>query len=304
MSMGAHPQTLKDALALAEVLAKSDLVPKEFRGNAANIVLAFQLGAELGLAPMQALQSIAVINGRPSIWGDGMLALVMSSGKLEDFSETFDAKTNTATCTAKRVGVSRVVTRTFSEADARKAGLWTKQGPWTNYSGRMLQMRARTFTLRDLFADVLRGITSVEEARDIGALDPIPPELVPMPTRKSEAVASESEPEPGTTEAESVDDAPEPAAPAGDLADALGGASDIPTTEWNWQKPVTITEVVEGNTGGAMIGTSRAKTFTRKPDVIAVAKAALANKSSVLMMCEPVPSFAAAPWRVLAIEEA
>jgi hypothetical protein len=123
-----------------------------------------------------------------------------------------------------------------------------------------------------------------------------------MPTRKS-TPAKEPAPTP-IVEAEPVEAAPEPDAPAGDLADALGGASDIPTTEWNWQKPVTITEVVEGNTGGAMIATSRAKTFTRKPDVIAVAKAALANKSSVLMMCEPVPSFAAAPWRVLAIEEA
>lgn len=71
-----------------------------------------------------------------------------------------------AVCVAVRQGASAVTAR-FSVADAKKAGLWGKQGPWQQYPARMLQLRARGFALRDAFPDVLRGIISAEEARDM-----------------------------------------------------------------------------------------------------------------------------------------
>ena len=61
-----------------------------------------QWGAEIGLQPLQAMQNIAVINGRPSLWGDAVLALVRSSGLLEQFEET--QTEDMATCTVKRKG--------------------------------------------------------------------------------------------------------------------------------------------------------------------------------------------------------
>src|SRR5208337_216254 len=53
-----------------------------------------------------------------------------------------------------------------SIADAKLAGLWNKEGPWRTYPKRMLKMRARGFTLRDGFADKLKGLKSVEELHD------------------------------------------------------------------------------------------------------------------------------------------
>jgi len=50
--------------------------------------------------------------------------------------------------------------------DAKRAGLWAKQGPWTAYPKRMMQMRARGFALRDAFPDVLKGMITAEEAQD------------------------------------------------------------------------------------------------------------------------------------------
>jgi len=58
------------------------------------------------------------------------------------------------------------VTRSFSMVDATKANLANKEGPWRSYPGRMRQMRARGFALRDSFADVLKGISIAEEAMD------------------------------------------------------------------------------------------------------------------------------------------
>jgi hypothetical protein len=72
----------------------------------------------------------------------------------------------TAVCEAKRQGYPAPTTVRFSVADAKKAGLWGKSGPWTQYPSRMLQLRARGFALRNAFADALRGLVTAEEAQD------------------------------------------------------------------------------------------------------------------------------------------
>jgi hypothetical protein len=158
------PRTFDEAQQFAKMLAQSDLVPKDYKGKAGNVMVAIQMGAELGLSPMQAIQNIAVINGRPSLWGDAMLALVLAHPECDDVQETDDG--NTATCTVLRKGRKPVV-RTFSVEDAKQAGLAGKDGPWRNYPKRMRQMRARAFALRDAFADVMRGLHVAEEAQDI-----------------------------------------------------------------------------------------------------------------------------------------
>lgn len=158
------PQSFEDAVRFADLVCKSDLVPKDYKNNPGNVLVAVQMGAEIGLAPLQAIQNIAVINGRPSVWGDAALALVRASSLCEYVTEKVD--NGTATCVAKRRGESEPIVRTFSEADAKRAGLWGKQGPWTQYPQRMLQLRARAFALRDGFPDVLRGLSVAEEVRD------------------------------------------------------------------------------------------------------------------------------------------
>lgn len=170
---GFAPTNLTEAIEFSKMLATSSMVPKQYQNKAEDVLVACQWGYELGLAPMQALQNIAVINGRPSVYGDAAMALVQASPVCEDISETIegDGTANpVAVCTAKRKGRAPVVAR-FSVDDAKRAGLWGKQGPWTQYPKRMLQMRARGFALRDAFPDVLKGLITQEEARDIPADD-------------------------------------------------------------------------------------------------------------------------------------
>ncbi|MDI2594993.1 hypothetical protein POF45_26740 [Pseudomonas sp. 681] len=158
------PQNIEEALKFADFLSASDIVPKDFQRKPANILVAVQWGMELGLQPMQAMQSIAVINGRPSLWGDAVIALIRSSPLCEYVYESDDGET--ATCRVKRVGEDEQF-RTFSMTDAKAAGLAGKQGPWSQYPKRMRQMRARSFALRDVFPDVLRGMPMAEEVQDI-----------------------------------------------------------------------------------------------------------------------------------------
>jgi len=160
------PKDLDEAMRFADMLAGSSIVPKDYIGKPGNCLVAIQWGMELGLQPMQAMQSIAVINGRPSLWGDAMLALVKAHPAFEWIKEECDG--SVAICTIKRRGEPEVV-QSFSMEEAKRAGLTGKAGPWTQYPKRMLQMRARGFALRDAFPDALRGVVSAEEARDTPA---------------------------------------------------------------------------------------------------------------------------------------
>lgn len=162
-SFDLSPRNFDEALRLADYLANSTLVPKDFKGNAGNCLIAIQWGMEVGLKPMQALQNIAVINGRPSLWGDAVIALVRASPLCEYVTETDDG--HTATCRVKRRGQPEEV-RTFSMDDAKLAGLSGKDGPWRQYPKRMRQMRARAFACRDVFPDVLKGMPVAEEIMD------------------------------------------------------------------------------------------------------------------------------------------
>ena len=164
-------QTMNDAKQFGDLVAASEFAPKDFRGKGDSCVLAIQFGAEIGLSPMQALQSIAVVNGRPSIYGDAALAVVKASPLCEYVTETVEGEGDrmVATCTAQRRGDPSPTVRQFSVADAKQAQLWGKAGPWIQYARRMLQMRARGFCLRDCFPDVLKGLVTAEEAQDYPA---------------------------------------------------------------------------------------------------------------------------------------
>lgn len=178
-------QTWEEIERFAEKAARSGMVPKDFIGKPDAICIAIQMGSELGLPPMQSLQNIAVVNGRPSIWGDAMPALCRASGMMRGMREWHEGEGDNLTfyCEAYRKDDQNPILGSFSVADAKKANLWKTEpkvtkhgrdgpyqvdsGPWYSYPHRMLQMRARGFCLRDAFPDVLRGLISAEEAADI-----------------------------------------------------------------------------------------------------------------------------------------
>lgn len=160
-----HPNTLEEAIKTSELLAASGLCPVAYKGKPGDIVIAINYGQEIGLKTMASLRNIAVINGKPCLYGDGMLAVCRQSSSFESIEETYDDKTMTYTCMVCRKNEPAFI-NSFSVADAKTAGLWGKPGPWTTYPKRMLQFRARGFTLRDAFPDLLSGIIIAEEAQD------------------------------------------------------------------------------------------------------------------------------------------
>ena len=241
---GFAPATITEAMEFSKMLSESAMVPRAYQGKPQDIMVCVQWGYEIGLAPMQALQNIAVINGKPSVYGDAAMALVQASPVCEDIEEYFEGEGTPnpiAVCVAKRKGRKPVVAK-FSVEDAKRAGLWGKQGPWTAYPKRMMQMRARGFALRDAFPDVLKGLITAEEAqdypdeakpkqpRDITPRNPLdmvaPPVAIPQQTSDpvviEQAFAQDAEAEELATKQEPVEEFRQ------QLADAGVEVVDIP----------------------------------------------------------------------------
>ncbi len=238
------PTNMKEAMEFAGLLAKSDIVPKDYQGKPGNVLVAIQWGMEIGLQPMQAMQNIAVINGRPSIWGDAMIALVRACPAFEYINETQTDRE--ATCVIKRKGEPEAI-RTFSMDDAKRAGLLGKSGPWTQYPKRMMQMRARSWALRDVFPDVLKGMICAEEALDSGPRDvtPVTRAAATLERIKQSKQEPAPEPQPDTTAMDACLDA---IARCGDLDQLRAAAKGFPATLTDDQKATVAAAYAERKT--------------------------------------------------------
>jgi hypothetical protein len=164
----------------SEIVVKSKCCPENW-GDQATAFIALQAGSEVGLSLAQTMQSVYVIGRRPALYGDAPLGLCMASGKFDfsQFCETWDDAKKLASCTACRIG-GKPVTHTFSLADAERAGLPRRNPNYHTYPQRMCPRRARAWTLRDVFPDVLMGLAIREDVED----DIIDVKAMPVPSNE------------------------------------------------------------------------------------------------------------------------
>lgn len=176
------PDSLEGMFRLAGMYAAANLVPKSLEGRSpeetrSRVCVAIEAGMGVGLTPNQALQYVMVVNQRPCLWGDAPLALVRRSPWCVGVTEGIEGLDDQGNLTPRSVAVCvavrrkpdntiETIERRFSAADAATAGLKGKNGPWSNYPKRMMQLRARAFALRDAFPDVILGLGIAEEYDD------------------------------------------------------------------------------------------------------------------------------------------
>ena len=221
------PQNLDEAFRLAQALARSgDMVPKHYQGQPEAAMAAIIRGMEVGLAPMQALASIAVINGRPTLWGDAMGALVQRAGHTIDVDYEGAGDNLTAVATLTRGDTGKKIVRRFSMADAKRAGLAGKPGPWQQYPQRMIAHRARSWAVRDGAADALMGLQVAEEVSDYGP--DAARDVTPSAPRRGGAIYRTPEPETDEIlEAAPIDRTPSAEDLARAEAEALSAARNL-----------------------------------------------------------------------------
>lgn len=218
------PRSLQEAKEYGAMIANSSFAPKAYRGRPEDVVLAIQMGLELGLKPMQSVQSIAVINGVPSAWGQGLLGLIQSSEVCDYIMLTYDPVTKSAVCRCKRVRDPEEQTFQFSWEDAVRAQLDRKE-TYKQYPQNMLRWRALSLAAKFVFADVTKGLVVREEAMDYPPQEGAGGGAVRL-QRKIDEVreARVVEEEPSVTDVEEADFEevvePEVEQPATDLFDA------------------------------------------------------------------------------------
>lgn len=164
---------VKTSLCPNDVLMYKDengkMVRRTPENAAVEALVRIQMGLEVGLKPMFALRNVAVINGRPSIWGNGLRALVQSNPQCEQYSEGFTGEEGTndfaAFCTIKRTG-HEPMTMTFSKQDAITAGLWGVN-VWKKFPKDMMRGKAMSRCCQATFADALGGLMWDEDAKEI-----------------------------------------------------------------------------------------------------------------------------------------
>ena len=206
------PRTVDEVGRVAAAVITAGLSPASYEGKTpketqSKIMIGIMKGAEVGLPPITALSTIAIINGRPCLWGDGAMALIQQSGKLEWIREWFEGDPGTdnwtAHCEMKRRDQDEPYKGSFSVADATRAKLWNnpKKSPWMMYPQRMLRWRAFSWPARDGFADVLSGLSIAEEAQDLpqapesvdtGFLDDSPQQIEHAPESGADEATAEA----------------------------------------------------------------------------------------------------------------
>lgn len=225
---------------LVTPLVQTDFVPPHFRGNPAAATAAVLYGSEVGMSPLQSLQNIYVISGRPALYARTMVGLVLAAGHR---IWTEEASPSRAVVCGQRRGSSAVERVVFTAERARQAG-YTKNRKYSDDPTSMLYARAAGECARRVAPDALLGLAySVEEMQveqaDAGPVAPQeaapePPKrtarrrpLAPVPTPDEPPLDdSPAEPAPVAQEAASDPERSDAATPAQvqRLAIAMGNA--------------------------------------------------------------------------------
>ena len=155
------PRTLEEASTLSKQLSKAKTLPDALKQSEADILAIVLTGAELGLAPMQAIRGIQIIKGRPTLSSDAMGALVKSRRDVCEYLMLQHSDAQLAKYVTKRAGDPRPVEMSFSAEDASRAGL--RGDNWTKYPAAMLRARALSSICRAVYPDLILGVYDQDE---------------------------------------------------------------------------------------------------------------------------------------------
>lgn len=161
---GIVPRSVEDAERLAARLAKSGLMPKDLRGKPDDVLVVVLTGMELGLSPMQSVRSLAVINGKPVMSADLMVALCNRSAECLEF-RLVESTAKAATYQAHRRG-AEPVKLTWTMDQAKAAGLAGKD-TWQKYPDAMLRARCASALARAVFPDLVLGVYEKDEGDEL-----------------------------------------------------------------------------------------------------------------------------------------
>ena len=174
LGMQTVPQTFNEQMRFAEVVSQAKgMLPRAYEGNPANVLVAVQYGASLGIEPMAALQNIDVIQGTPTLSAKAVAALVRANGHKLWMTE--DEQNMSATCTIVRNDdKEHPVTVTRDKAWAQRMGLLTKDN-YKKQPTTMLMWRAVTACANRACPELFLGLGGAYTADELHDMDDMAP---------------------------------------------------------------------------------------------------------------------------------
>jgi hypothetical protein len=157
--------TPNDKLAMANALANANLLPRAYQKNPANLLFAMEYADAIGVHPMTAIQSIHVIDGKPSASAQLIAGLGRRAGHIVRVK--FDRKTMTATAEVIRKDDPDYTFQSVWDMDRARSANLTNKSVWKQYPDAMLKARAITEVARDAFPEALFGVAYTAE--ELGA---------------------------------------------------------------------------------------------------------------------------------------
>lgn len=156
---------------MANTLAASTIIPKEYQNNAANCMIAIEQAVRLKVSPMMVMQNLYVIQGRPSWSSKFLIAAINGSGKFDmelQFDETKDSKGKPFSCLAWTMKDGRRIDGMTVDMDMASAEGWlTKNGSkWKTMPQLMLRYRAASFFSSLNCPELTLGLYTKEEVLD------------------------------------------------------------------------------------------------------------------------------------------
>lgn len=228
------PTSLESKMRYAQALASSNLLPKQYQRQPANLLFALEYADALGVSPIHAITSIHVIEGKPSASADLIAALIRKAGhKLRVTGDDTQARA----VLIRHDDPDFEFVAEWNMAKARAANL-TGKGVWKSYPGAMLRSRAITEVARMGAPDALYGViyTAEELGAEVGAdgevIDaPVQPRQhrpAPVP---DDAVVDEA-PDPGPAAALE----PDPSDAAAEQVHRYRQQQEQPTAQPDWSE--------------------------------------------------------------------
>lgn len=178
---------------LAGKIAATNFVPKALRGKPAEVAACILTGRELGIGPMESLQKVFVVDGKPTMSAELMRSLVLRAGHEITYAALTD---NKVTVAGRRKGSDKWTEVTWTLEDAKRIGLAGKE-TWKKHPRQMLAARATSELCRLLFPDALGGVTLTPD--EVEENEPSPATVTVSRSRKP-ALEPTPVPEPAALE--------------------------------------------------------------------------------------------------------
>ncbi|MGL4807777.1 MAG: hypothetical protein ACRC4O_03435 [Giesbergeria sp.] len=155
---------------MAQALASSTIVPKDYQGSVANCLIALEMATRCKTSPLVVMQNMVVIHGRPSWSSSFLIAMVNTSGKFTSMRFTFDGEGDEWGCRASATDLvtgDHLVGPFVSISMAKNEGWFGRQGSkWKTMAETMLMYRAAAFWIRVHAPEFTHGMHTDDELRD------------------------------------------------------------------------------------------------------------------------------------------